>query len=151
MEYTLRATFSRSAIQQHETNATRAATARAAELQKERALNDECKNVVTYRDALKILIREALGQYKLGKVAMAHIPLHVHATDVNAYELGRGSHFFNVSAELGESLKQQLSQILDTLVDCQYELSASIGYEEGGERGDEYEPTTVSLTLIPTI
>lgn len=149
LEYRLRATFSRSAIQKHETNAARAAAARAAELQKKQMLYEECRNVTTHKDGLKILIREALEQYKLGREAKARIPLFSYTTYVNVYGLRWGKDVFETTGKLRDELTQELSQILDTLVDCKYELSVSIGYEEGGERGDEDEPTTVSLTLIP--
>jgi hypothetical protein len=136
-------------VQKHETNAARAAAARSLELQKKQALHEECRNVTAHMDGLKILIREALEQYKLGKEAKACIPLFSYTRYVNAYDLGRGRDVFHATTKLREELTQELSQILDTLVDCKYELSISIGYDEGGERGDEYEPTTVTLTLAP--
>lgn len=145
----MRATFSRSAIQKHETNAARTAAARSAEFQKQQLLYEECRNVTTHEEGLKILIREALEQYKLGKEAKARIPLFSYTTYINVYGLRWGNDVFETTSHLREELTQELSQILDTLVDCKYELSVSIGYEEGGERGDESEPTTVSLTLIP--
>jgi hypothetical protein len=146
----VRPTFSPTLRHYHDSNVAR--LIRVAQKKRDRAqrFDDECRNAPNRGVALKILVREALKQYKAGFDATAQIPFYFRDCRVNAYRIGRGPFFRRERNALGERLHPELESLLHTFIDCEFTLEIDVGYFKGTKQGgDEGAATIVTLHLLP--